>query len=82
MFRVERGQRYRFRFVNSMSHVCPVVLEIEDHNLQIIASDSHDFEPVTVDSLVSTSGERYDFVITTYKLNSIRRRKILTIQKL
>lgn len=63
MFRVQAGQRYRFRFVNSMSHVCPALLEIENHSMEVIASDSYDLQPVTVDSLVSTSGERYDFVI-------------------
>jgi FtsP/CotA-like multicopper oxidase with cupredoxin domain len=63
VFRVQRGQRYRFRFVNSMSHICPVSLEIENHSLLVIASDSYDVKPVTVDTLVSTSGERYDFVI-------------------
>lgn len=63
VFRVERGQRYRFRFVNSMSHICPAVLEIEKHSLLIIATDSYDLQPVPVDSLVSTSGERYDFVL-------------------
>lgn len=46
-----------------MSHVCPAQLEIENHSLLIIASDSYDLQPVTVDSLVSTSGERYDFVV-------------------
>ena len=60
---MQRGQRYRFRFVNSMSHVCPVILEVEDHSLLVIASDSYDLQPVAVDSLYSTSGERYDFVI-------------------
>jgi FtsP/CotA-like multicopper oxidase with cupredoxin domain len=49
--------------VNSMSHTCPVILEVESHDLLIVASDSFDLEPVTVNSLVSTSGERYDFVI-------------------
>ena len=46
-----------------MSHVCPAVLEIENHSLLVIATDSYDLQPVTVDSLVSTSGERYDFVV-------------------
>jgi hypothetical protein len=46
-----------------MSHICPAVLEIENHTLLVIASDSYDFQPVMVDSLVSTSGERYDFVV-------------------
>jgi FtsP/CotA-like multicopper oxidase with cupredoxin domain len=46
-----------------MSHACPVVLDVERHDLLIVASDSFDLQPVSVDSLVSTSGERYDFVI-------------------
>lgn len=46
-----------------MSHVCPAQLEIESHSMLIIASDSSDVQPGIVDSLVSTSGERYDFVI-------------------
>lgn len=63
VFRVRTGQRFRFRFINSMSHVCPVQFEIQNHTIQVIASDSFDLQPVTVDSLVSTAGERYDFVI-------------------
>jgi FtsP/CotA-like multicopper oxidase with cupredoxin domain len=46
-----------------MSHICPAVLEVEGHRLLIIASDSYNLQPVYVDSLVSTAGERYDFVI-------------------
>lgn len=46
-----------------MSHVCPAQLEIENHSLLIIASDSFGLQPVTVDSLVSAAGERYDFVV-------------------
>jgi Multicopper oxidase len=36
---------------------------LENHKLLIVASDSYNLQPVFVDSLVSTSGERYDFVI-------------------
>jgi FtsP/CotA-like multicopper oxidase with cupredoxin domain len=64
VFRVQKGQRYRFRFVNSLSHNCPAQLDIENHTLLMIASDSYDFKPVEVDSFLSTSGERYDFVLT------------------
>lgn len=46
-----------------MSHVCPAMLEIENHNMTVIATDSYDVQPVTVDSIYSNSGERYDFVI-------------------
>ena len=64
VFRVRRGQNYRFRFVNSMSHICPVVLEVENHSLLVIATDSYDLQPQRFDSFVSTAGERYDFVIS------------------
>lgn len=63
VFRVQRGQRYRFRVINSMSHVCPALLEIEKHSLLVIATDGSDVLPVPVDSLYSQPGERYDFVI-------------------
>lgn len=64
-----RGLRYRFRFVNAASHTCPLMLEVEGHRLQIIASDSYNLQPVTVDTIVSTSGERYDFVLTANQPN-------------
>lgn len=48
-----------------MSHICPAQVEIENHSLLIIASDSFDLQPVAVDSFVSNSGERYDFVVNT-----------------
>lgn len=63
VFRVKKGRRYRFRLINAMSHVCPIVLEIEKHSMTIIASDSFDVQPATIESLISNSGERYDFVI-------------------
>lgn len=69
VFRVQKGSRYRFRWVNSMSHICPAVLDVQGHSLQIIASDSFDLQPVTVDTLVSLPGERYDFVINANQTN-------------
>lgn len=55
-----------------MSHVCPAVLEVENHSLLMIASDSFPFQPVSVDSFVSTSGERYDFVINANQIGGKR----------
>lgn len=63
VFRVRKGGRYRFRFINAASHVCPLELQVENHTLQIIASDSFNVQPITVNTLVTTSGERYDFVL-------------------
>ncbi|ETN61043.1 multicopper oxidase [Anopheles darlingi] len=63
VFYVQRGKRFRFRFINAASHVCPLQLQIEDHTMEIIASDSFHLQPHKVDTLVTTSGERYDFVV-------------------
>ncbi|XP_055549126.1 uncharacterized protein LOC129732340, partial [Wyeomyia smithii] len=63
VFRVRKGGRYRFRFINAASHVCPLELQLSNHTLEIIASDSYHLQNVTVNTLISTSGERYDFVV-------------------
>lgn len=76
MFHVEEGQRYRFRFVNSMALACPAELEIENHSMLVIASDSYDLQPVSVDQLVSTSGERYDFVLNANQSHNGGKRNL------
>ncbi|XP_053675343.1 uncharacterized protein LOC128725611 [Anopheles nili] len=63
VFTVRRGARFRFRYINAASHVCPMQLQIEGHTLEIIASDSFHLQPRKVDTIVCTSGERYDFVL-------------------
>jgi FtsP/CotA-like multicopper oxidase with cupredoxin domain len=61
--RVEKGGKYRFRFINSASLQCPFQVQIEKHAMQVIAADGNAVQPIFVDSLVSLSGERYDFVV-------------------
>jgi Multicopper oxidase len=63
VFNVEAGKRYRFRFINSGFNVCPFLLQVEKHDMQIIASELSYVEPLNIDSLFSTTGERFDFVI-------------------
>ncbi|TMW50904.1 hypothetical protein DOY81_004015 [Sarcophaga bullata] len=63
VYYVTPGKRYRFRLINSISHACPFQMQIEKHNLTIIASDSYDVLPRPFDTLVSNSGERYDFIL-------------------
>ncbi|XP_046680742.1 laccase-1-like isoform X2 [Homalodisca vitripennis] len=71
VFTVQKGFRYRFRLINSGAHDCPVDLNIDGHPITAIASDGSDIEPVTVDSLVSYAGERWDFVLeATSPLNN------------
>jgi L-ascorbate oxidase len=67
VFRVQNGRRYRFRVISSLSFAGLAVIEIENHNLTVIASDSYDVHPATVDSIVINAGERYDFVLEANK---------------
>ncbi|CRK86538.1 CLUMA_CG000110, isoform A [Clunio marinus] len=67
VFRVQRGQRYRFRFVSSMSHICPAIF------------DFYDLQPATVESLASTLGERYGFVINANQSEDILWWRIKTV---
>ncbi|KAM7364393.1 uncharacterized protein ACRADG_000906 [Cochliomyia hominivorax] len=63
VYYVTPGKRYRFRLINSISHACPFQMQIEKHNLTIIASDSYNVLPRSFDTLVTNSGERYDFIL-------------------
>ncbi|XP_029171325.1 laccase-1-like [Nylanderia fulva] len=65
IFRVKRNYRYRFRMVNAFCTTCASLLTVEGHNLTIIAADGVPVKPIVVDSIISASAERYDFVINT-----------------
>ena len=62
-FRVQHGNRYRFRLINAGFLYCPVEFSIDNHTLTVIASDGGLVEPVEVASLIIYAGERYDFVV-------------------
>ncbi|XP_055915066.1 LOW QUALITY PROTEIN: uncharacterized protein LOC129948201 [Eupeodes corollae] len=64
---VKPGYRYRVNIINSYSLTDIVQMQIEDHSMIVIATDSYDVEPFEVDSLVTNSGERYDIIIEAYK---------------
>ncbi|KAJ1528150.1 hypothetical protein ONE63_008064 [Megalurothrips usitatus] len=64
VFEVTPGKRHRFRMINSMSSVCPMEIIVQGHNLTVIATDGEPVRPVVVNSIISYSGERYDFIIT------------------
>lgn len=70
VFSVKRGNRYRFRLVNAMGLSCPAELTIKGHSLLVFATDSNNIQPVNVTSLISSPGERYDFVINANQPDS------------
>ncbi|XP_026758133.1 uncharacterized protein LOC113517610 [Galleria mellonella] len=63
VFTITPGRRYRFRMISAFASVCPAQLTVEGHNLTIIATDGEPVQPVQVNTIISFSGERYDFVI-------------------
>lgn len=63
-----------------MSHICPASLEIENHSLLVIASDSFDVQPAVVDAVISLPGERYDFVVHANQTEGRLRRLLVTQQ--
>ncbi|XP_066596752.1 uncharacterized protein [Prorops nasuta] len=63
VFTVQEGARYRFRLINSIGTSCEARITFEGHPLTMIASDGDDFDPITVDSIVFYSGERFDVIL-------------------
>ncbi|KAK5648672.1 hypothetical protein RI129_003564 [Pyrocoelia pectoralis] len=63
VFKVTAGRRYRFRLIGAVSLACPIQITVENHTISVIASDGEPMKPVQVDSIIFTSGERYDIII-------------------
>ncbi|KAH8376771.1 hypothetical protein KR093_001265, partial [Drosophila rubida] len=63
VYHVRRGFRYRFRIVNAEYLNCPIVVSVDNHTLTAINSDGYDIEAMEVGSIVTYSGERFDFVL-------------------
>ncbi|EDV98942.1 GH13325 [Drosophila grimshawi] len=63
VYNVRRGFRYRFRFINAEYLNCPIVVSVDNHTLTAINSDGYDIEAMQVGSIVTYSGERFDFVL-------------------
>ena len=69
IFNVITTQKYRFRLIGAQS-LYAFRFEIDGHRLQVIATDGHFIEPVTVDYIIIHSGERYDFVPVLMNTNA------------
>lgn len=67
VYHVQRNNRYRFRLINAASNVCQFIIKIENHNFTVISVDGASIEPVTVNTLHFTSGERFDLIVETDK---------------
>ncbi|KAH9505403.1 hypothetical protein Btru_057180 [Bulinus truncatus] len=63
-FTVKPGKRYRFRVASNGILNCPLLISVDNHTLEIIASDGQPVEPLVVDAFNIFAGERYDFILT------------------
>ena len=57
-FFVTKGKKYRFRVAYYGFSPCPVLVNIQEHDMLIIASDASAVKPKKVKSFVIHSGER------------------------
>lgn len=57
VFTMTPGKRYRFRMITAFSSVCPAQLTVEGHSLTLISTDGEPVHPVTVNTIISFSGE-------------------------
>lgn len=62
-FEVEPTKKYRFRIVGNGILHCPFKVSVDNHQIEVIATDGHPFKSVMADSVVVQTGERYDFVL-------------------
>ena len=63
IFEVEKGQRYRFRAIDTGIAACELYLSIDGHVFTLIATDGNPVQPYDVTSIVLDSADRYDFVV-------------------
>ncbi|XP_043517240.1 oxidoreductase ptaE-like isoform X2 [Frieseomelitta varia] len=63
-YTVKKGERHRIRLINSFTTVCLAELRIEQHELVVIAQDGANVKPKPVDKIVTSTGERVDFILT------------------
>ncbi|CAL1546441.1 unnamed protein product [Lymnaea stagnalis] len=64
VFRVTPGKRYRFRVASNGILNCPLMISVDNHSLEIIATDGQPVQPLEVAAFNIFAGERYDFVLT------------------
>lgn len=76
-FFVTKGQKYRFRVAYYGFGMCPVMVNIQEHDMLIIASDTSAVKPKKVKSFIIHSGERQVFKISDVELGIVARLKVL-----
>ena len=63
IFEIEKGQRYRFRVIDTGIAACQLVISIDGHVLTLISTDGNPVHPYEVTSIALDSADRYDFIV-------------------
>ena len=61
IFTIEPGEVYRFRLIGASDYL--LRFSIDEHQLEVIATDGNLIQPVITDYIIFHSGERYDFLL-------------------
>jgi len=61
VFTIEPGEVYRFRLIGASDYL--LRFSIDEHQLEVIATDGNLIQPVITDYIIFHSGERYDFLL-------------------
>ena len=66
-YSVEKGKSYRFRIIGS-GMIFPFRVSVDNHLLTVVAADGFDVQPMTVESIIISPGERFDFILTANQI--------------
>ncbi|XP_033744232.1 uncharacterized protein LOC117330123 [Pecten maximus] len=63
-FVVKSNKTYRFRVINS-ANAFTLIISVDQHQLEVISTDGHGVRGKKLDFIVTTPGERFDFLLRT-----------------
>jgi len=67
IFSVDPGEVYRFRLIGSQG-LFLFRFSIDEHQLEVMATDGYLTQPITADYIIIHSGERYDFLLRSIQI--------------
>ena len=72
IFKISPSQVYRFRVIGAQG-AYSFLLSIDEHLMTVLATDGSFIDPVTVDHIIVSSGERFDVLVKGKGLEEVRR---------
>ena len=62
VYNVAYNQKYRFRVIGAGLNAA-FRISVDEHMLELVATDGYDITPIPVESFIIYPGERYDFIV-------------------